>query len=183
MREAHFGVMADDEFKFDLLQSAPKKDYSRQIGVAAAVAVIIFIIATMTTNVASTLLPMSDEYMEALVPTAPDGSEALSLQSLNHEIVEKTMTVHGTIANRTENPLREIHAVVVMQDVFGFPRDVEVPVDPAEIPIQGTAAFTASATLDQQPGGYIVKFRIADGPYIPHKDDRAANYAAPPPVK
>src|SRR5262245_8070898 len=105
----------DDEFKFDLLASAPPKDYARPIGIAVAAVAIAFIIATMTTSVASSILPMRDDYMDALIPVAPDGLEPLSLQKLEHEVNDKTMTVRGVIANRTEYPLKEILAVVEIQ--------------------------------------------------------------------
>jgi hypothetical protein len=29
------------------------------------------------------------------------------------------------------------------------------------------------ATLQERPAGYIVKFRLKDGPFIQHKDERA----------
>ena len=36
--------------------------------------------------------------------------------------------------------------------------------------------FTAMATLQEKPAGYLVKFQIANGPFVPHKDDRASTY-------
>jgi hypothetical protein len=140
----------------------------------AAVA-IVFIIATMSTNVAEFLLPMEDKYLLVMVPSAADGSEPLSLQKLEHEIQAKTITVRGSVANRTENPVSNLVAVVEMLDTTTrFPQTVEVPVEPAELPPQAAGSFTASATLQEKPGGYLVKFKIADGPLIPHRDDRAA---------
>jgi hypothetical protein len=29
------------------------------------------------------------------------------------------------------------------------------------------------ATLQEKPAGYLVKFRLLDGPLVPHKDERA----------
>ena len=173
----------DDEFKFDLLASGPQKDRTRPAGIIFAAIAIVFIIATMTTGVATSILPMRDDYLNALIPVAPDGLEPLSLQKLGHEVIEKTTTVSGIVGNRSEYQLKDIRAVVEIQDMFGFPTVVEAPLDPPELSVQGTATFTASTVLEQGLGGYVLKFKVADGPFVPHKDDRgaaSAPTAAPP---
>jgi hypothetical protein len=127
----------------------------------------------MTTNVAARLLPMSDDYLQAMIPSAPDGAAPLGLIMLSHEITEKTISVTGTVSNRTRETMSNVLAVVQMQDTTGrFPQTAEVPVMPAELPPQGTATFMTMATLREKPGAYILKFRFADGPFIPHKDER-----------
>src|SRR5207244_10310554 len=111
----------------------------------------------------------------ARIPLAPDGSEGLGLTSIQHEIIEKTISVSGAVMNRADKPISNILAVVQMQDTTGrFPQTVEVPVMPVDLPPQATGTFMAMATLQEKPGGYIVKFRFADGPPIPHKDDRSS---------
>ena len=138
-----------------------------------AIAGIIFIIATMTTNVAAHLLPMTDNYLQAMIPAAPDGAEPLGLTALTHEINEKTISVSGSVSNRTNEPMSNIIAVVQMLDTTGrFPQTLEVPVMPTDLPPKADGTFMAMATLQEKPGGYILKFRFADGPFIPHKDDR-----------
>src|SRR2546422_6675350 len=102
--------MADD-FKIDLTYSGQDKDYLRPIAIGIAIAGIIFIIATMTTSVAAKLLPMNDEYMQVLVPVAADGAEPLSLKLLEQEVNDKTMTVHGTVENRTDYTVSSMVAV------------------------------------------------------------------------
>jgi hypothetical protein len=170
----------EKDFHFDLVASGPQKSYARPTGIVIAAVTIVFIIATMTTNVATSILPMNDEYLNALIPLAPDGAEPLSLQKLEHETAGKTVTVRGVIGNRTEYPLKDMLAVIQIQDAQGIFQDpLEIPVDPPEIPVEGTAAFQGSATLSEQLGGYIVKFRIADGPLVPHKDDRASFFILP----
>lgn len=167
----------NDDFHVDLTFSGRDKSYARPIGIGVAIVGIIFIIVTTTTNLASYLLPMNDEYLQILIPVAADGGEALSLKKLEHEIMDKTIVVRGTVGNRTDYPISMIVAVVSIQDTTGrFPQIVEAPVQPTEMPPQGTGDFTATATLEEKPGGYFVKFRIADGPFVPHKDDRAATY-------
>jgi hypothetical protein len=85
--------------------------------------------------------------------------------------------VHGTIANRTDYNVVNVIAVVEMQDTTGrFPQTLEVPVEPADLPPQASGNFMASATLQEKVAGYVIKFRLADGPFLPHKDDRAATF-------
>jgi hypothetical protein len=161
------------DFKVDLTFTGRESGYPRIIAIAAAIGGIIFIIATMTTSVAAKLLPMTDEYLQVMVPVAPDGGEPLSLTSLMHELNEKTISVSGSVMNRSTQPVSDILAVVELLDTTGrFPQTQEVPVMPKDLPPQSTGTFTASATLQENPGGYIVKFRFEDGPFIPHKDER-----------
>jgi hypothetical protein len=165
---------ANNDFHLDLRYSGEKKDYARPIGIAVAAAVILLMLLTMTTSVASKILPMTDEYLLVMIPPAPDGGEALAIKSLMHEINEKTIYVSGSIMNRANTPMSNIHAVVEMQDTTGrFPQTLEVPVQPDNLPPQGVGNFMAMATLQENPGAYIVRFRFADGPFIPHRDDRA----------
>ena len=162
-----------DDFKVDLTFTGRESVYPRAIAIGSAIAGIIFIIATMTTNVSAKLLPMTDQYLQAMVPVASDGGEPLSLTSLMHELNDKTISVSGSVLNRSEQPVSDIIAVVEMLDTTGrFPQTQEVPVIPKDLPPQSSGTFMASATLQENPGGYIVKFRFEDGPFIPHKDER-----------
>ena len=167
----------NDDFHIDLPFTDRERTWVRPVAIGVAIVGVIFIIATMTTNLAAYLLPMSDEYMQILIPVAADGGEALALKKLDQEIMDKTMTVRGTVENRTDYPLSMVLAVVNMQDTTSrFPQIVEVPVQPAELPPHGMGEFTAMATLQEKPAGYLVKFQIANGPFVPHKDDRASTY-------
>lgn len=152
---------------------------ARPIGIAVAIAGLLFVFSTMTTNIAAGLLPMSDDYLQAMIPSAPDGAEAISLTMLSQQISEKTISVSGAIQNRTNQPMSNVLAVVQMLDTTGrFPQTVTVPITPADLPAQGTATFMTMATLQEKPAGYTVKFKFADGPFIPHKDDRSAQPAS-----
>ena len=85
----------------------------------------------------------------------------------------------GTVKNRTNEPVSSLLAVIEMQDTTGrFPQTQEIPVMPSDLQPQAEGTFMAMATLQEKPGGYIVKFRFADGPFLPHKDERGAT---PPP--
>jgi hypothetical protein len=174
----------NDDFHVDLTFTGRETNYARPIGYVVAVAGIIFIIATMTTNLAARILPMSDEYLQVMIPIAPDGGEPLGLASLTHELTDKTISVSGSIMNRADRPMSGILAVLQMLDTTGrFPQTVEVPVMPSDLAPQATGTFMAMATLQEKPGGYIVKFRFADGPFIPHKDERGPAISITPTLK
>jgi len=152
-----------------------QRSNARPIGLGVAAVLIAFLILTMTTTVASKILPMSDEYLLVMIPQAPDGAEPLSLTLLMHEIDGKTIAVRGSVLNRTAQSMSDVLAVVEMQDTTGrFPQTQEVPIQPMELAPQAEGSFSAMATLEENPGGYIVKFRFAEGPFIPHKDERRA---------
>lgn len=158
-----------------------QRDLSRPIGIAAAAFGIIFILATMTTNLAANLLPMSDDYLIVMIPSAPDGAEALGLTLLSHEIKEKTISVTGSVRNRTNETMSNVIAVVQMTDTTGrFPQTTEVPLMPADLMPQATGTFMTMATLQEKPGLYSVKFRFADGPFIPHKNERGPDISVTP---
>ena len=162
-----------DDVHFDLTFTGRESNYARPTGIGVAIAAIIFIIATMTTNLAAKLLPMSDQYLQVMIPVAPDGGEPLALTSLMHEIDEKKLSVSGSLMNRTDQMMSGVVAVIEMQDTTGrFPQTQEVPLTPPDLPPKGMGTFMAMATLQEKPGGYIVKFRFVDGPFIPHKDQR-----------
>jgi hypothetical protein len=147
--------------------------HTRLIAGITAGILIVFILATMTTTIASTFLPMDDEYLVFLIPAAADGSEPVGLISLTNEVKDNTISIAGIIVNRTEQPISDLVAVIQMQETTGrFPQTQEVHVMPAELQPDAEGTFTASATLEQKPSGFLVKFRLADGPFLPHLDDR-----------
>jgi hypothetical protein len=163
-----------DNFNVDLTFSGRDNTYVKPVAAVIALIGIAFIVATMTTDVAAYLLPMDDAYLQILVPVAADGAGPLSLRALSQEIKDKTIVVNGSVANRTDYPVSNIVAVVEMQDTTGrFPQTIEAPVDPVELAPQAAGNFTAMATLEGKPAGYLVKFRLLDGPFVPHIDERA----------
>ena len=140
----------------DLTFSIQERSYARPIGIGAAAALIVLIILTMTTTLASKILPMSDEYLLVMIPPAPDGAEPLALNSLRHEIDGKTISVSGSVMNRTAVSISNVLAVVEMQDTTGrFPQTQEVPVQPEELAPQAVGTFMAMATLEENPAGDI----------------------------
>ena len=171
----------NDDFHLDLTFTGSQKSYARPVGIGVAAALIILIILTMTTSVASKILPMSDEYLLVMIPAAPDGAEPLALKSLMYEADEKTISVSGSIMNRTNQPVSNIVAVVELQDTTGrFPQTVAVPIQPQDLAPQAVGTFMTMATLQEKPGAFVIKFRLADGPFIPHRDERAPQITITP---
>jgi len=165
-----------EDFHLDLTFTG--REYSKAIQITTYILVsliIVFILATMTTNVAAYILPMSDEYLQVLVPQAPDGKEPLALKALDQTTTDNTLTVTGTVLNRTDFPVSGLLAVLNALDVKYNKQTAKVPLTPAEIPSQQTGSFQVTVTLPDQPGQYSLEFRIPDGPAVPHRDDRAAN--------
>ena len=173
--------MAEHEFKLDTRFSDRPPTYLRPAATIFAVIGITVIILTMTTGLASRLLPMEDKYLAALIPQAPDGAEPLSLQTLEHEITDNILTVKATVFNRTEFTISGLQAVVDIHDKFGFTtQSVAVPLEPKDLPSRGMAAFQTTITLTTNPlAGYAIRFQLADGPFVPHKDERPLPVVSP----
>jgi hypothetical protein len=168
----------NDEFRIDLSASSRSgPNRTRLIAGGVALVLIVFIVLTMTTDIASRILPMRDDYLLTMIPAAPDGAEPLSLQTLEHEIVDKTITMRGSVMNRTDYPISGLLAVIEVVDTTGrFGQTLELVPEPVELPAHGTASFQTTVTLQEKPAVYSLKFRFVDGPFVPHKDDRSATY-------
>src|SRR5262245_7060624 len=116
----------NQDFHVDLSFSAVDTHKRYLIASITAGCALIFIILTMTTSLSSHLLPMSDEYLQVLIPAAADGTEPLGLKSLEHEIKDNTGTVRGTVENRTDYPISGVLAVIEFQDTTTrFPMTIE----------------------------------------------------------
>ena len=172
--------MGHDEFKLDTTFTDPSQKWHKPAAVVAAIVMVVIIILTMTTNVAAWLLPMDDSYLTALIPQAADNAEPLALKTLEHVIDENVLTVKGSVENRTDYTVSGIAAVIQPLDIYGLPlMPIEVPVQPADLPAHMAGTFDTTVGLNDRPSGYSVKFKIVDGPLVPHKDDRAPAVVLP----
>jgi hypothetical protein len=165
--------MAGDDLKLESRFSDSRGSFPYIAAAFAALAIVGIVIVT-TTDVASKLLPMNDAYRDVLVPTTADGSMPLSLQTLNQKADSKTLTVEGTVMNRTESTIKGLLAVVQVKDRFTLPGPtVEVPIEPAELASKAIGKFQTTITLgDNGLSGYDVQFKLPnDGPFVPHKDE------------
>src|SRR5688572_20436896 len=167
--------MAGDDLKLETSFSN-SNGATPYIAVAFAVLAIAGIVYVTTTDIAARLLPMDAQYLDVLVPTVADGSPPLSLQTLTQKADDKakSLTVGGTVINRTESSISGLLAVIQVNDKFTLPAEtVQVPIEPAELASKATGTFHATIMLGEKGlSGYVIQFKLPeDGPFVPHKDD------------
>jgi len=169
--------MAED-LQFETRFSKSRGIFPYVLGLIGLVVVVVLFM--LVTGIGRDSLPFS-EYLKVRAPMAADGSEAISLQDLKQIETEKSLTIEGTIANRTDRVISGLVAVITVNDKFTLPsQTVNVPLNPPDLPAKGTATFQTVVMLDEKGlGGYNLQFRLPnDGPFVPHKDERPD---APPP--
>ena len=172
--------MAGEDFNLETRFSRARGIFPYVAGtLGLALAVVVFMYLT---GIGRDALPYS-EYFEVRAPEGPDGSEALSLQTLTHMTDEKTtLSIEGTLLNRTDATISGLQAVISVTDRFTLPlQTLNVPVDPVELPANGMGVFRTTVTLDEKGlGGFTINFRLPDdGPLVPHKDDRPLEITLP----
>jgi len=144
------------------------------IAIAGALVALAGIVVVMTTDVAARLLPMDPRYVNVLVPTVADGSPPLSLQTLTQKSDNKSLTVEGSVLNRTDSTISGLLAVVQVKDRYTLPGEIaQVPIEPAELESQVKGKFRATIMVGEKGlSGYDIQFKLPnDGPFVPHKDD------------
>jgi hypothetical protein len=165
--------MAEPDLKLETSFSSSRGSFP-YIAVGFAVLAIAGIVLVMTTDIAARLLPMDAQYLDVLVPTVSDGSPPLSLLTLTQNTDKKTLTVDGSVMNRTDSTITGLLAVVQVKDKFTIPSQaVEIAVEPAELAPKGTGTFHTTIMLGENGlSGYDIQFKLPDGgPFVPHKDD------------
>lgn len=178
--------MAED-LKLETRFSNPSTS-AKYIVAGLAIAGILGIVIVTTTDVASTLLPMDENYRNVLIPTMPDGSHPLSLKSLQYKEDSKarTLTLDGTVMNRTDATISGLLAVVQVKDRFTLvAQTVEVPVDPVELKSQDTGKFQTVVTYGENSlGGFDLQFKLPnEGPFVPNMDERTPEPVLTPEIK
>jgi hypothetical protein len=165
--------MADGEFKIENRFSSSRGVFPYIVGIlGVALVVVIFMLVT---GIGRDRLPYTDYFFAVRAPEAADGSEALSLQSLTYMEIDKTVSITGTVMNRTESPISGLLVVIAVTDKYTLPvQTVNVPVEPVELAPKATGMFRTTVTLAENGfGGYTLQFRLPDdGPFVPHKDER-----------
>jgi hypothetical protein len=175
--------MAGEEFKIENRFSSARGLFPYVAGALGLLVLVILVI--IVTGVGLRFLGPFGEFFAVHAPTAPDGSEALSLQTLTHMTDETTtLSVEGTVMNRTDETISGLLAVIKVNDKFTLPvQTVNVPVDPPELAPKATGTFRATIMLGENGlGAYSVDFRLPDdGPFVPHKDERPPELLIPEP--
>ena len=163
--------MADD-LQFETRFSKSRGLFPYVLGL---IGLVVFIVLFMiVTGIGRDQLPFA-EIFKVHAPTAADGSEAISLQELQQIQTEKTLTIEGKVANRTDKVISGLVAVIAVNDQYTLPsQTVTVPLNPPDLQPKGTATFQTEVTIGEKGlGGYNLQFRLPnDGPFVPHKDER-----------
>jgi hypothetical protein len=77
------------------------------------------------------------------------------------------------VANRTGAEIKNVMTVIEALGPGGrLIKEVETAITPPDLGPGSTATFETVVELDEIPVSFKVKFRILDGPTLPHKDDR-----------
>jgi hypothetical protein len=173
-----------EEFKIDTRFSSSRGIFPYLVGIlGVGVVVVLFMLVT---GIGRDRLPYSDFFFAVRVPQAKDGSEALSLAMLSYKETDKTVEITGEVANRTEAPIKGLLAVIAVTDKFTLPvQTVEIPIAPVDLAPEAMGTFQTTVMLGEHGfGGYSIQFRLPDnGPFVPHRDDRAPEPAEPTPSK
>lgn len=172
----------DGGFLLEVPGSKPKFDYLRMgAGIISGLGIVGIVLFSLT-DLSSVVLPMDDRYLDVLIPKTADGAEPFSLNELNHRLSEKTLSVTGWMTNRSEVEVENVIAVITARDTTGrFPATLAIPVDPGLIPPDGSGTFSMAVTLREKPNNYSIRFKLDNGPFVPHKDERALQFGIRPP--
>ena len=185
--ETSAGETRPDGKDFDLgvLGSEPRFDYLRMAaGVIVGLGILVIALFSFT-DLSLVLVPMNDEYLDVLRPSAGDDSGyPFILDDLGNTLEGNTLTVNGVMTNNSTEIVENVLAVIEVEETTGrFPATLEIPVDPEAIEPGETGTFSMSVTLRQRPNSYRVQFKLLNGPFVPHRDERGgrAGIAFPPP--
>jgi len=160
-------------FALKLGSSGRDRDYLR-IGAGVVAAVLIFGIALFSfTDLSAALLPMEDRYLEILLPRTEEGVHPVALNELTNLVEDNRISITGRMTNASLEPVENVVAVITARETTGrFPETIEVPVEPPLIEPGESGTFSVAVTLRQRPDTYTVRFRLQDGPFVPHSDER-----------
>ena len=151
----------------------PRFDYLRMGAGVFIGLVIVGIILFSVTDLSSLVLPMEDRYLEILVPPTEDDSEPFVLDRLDHRLSGNTLTVDGQVTNVSMVAVENLMAVIRAEDTTGrFPATLEIPVIPSSLEPEELGTFSMTVTLRERPNSYSIRFKLENGPFVPHRDER-----------
>lgn len=150
-----------------------ERDYLR-IGAAIFAGLgILGIIVFSFTDLSRRILPMEDRYLNVLIPHSAEGTKPFALVELQDEMEGNRISVSGRMRNDSLQTVENVVAVITARETTGrFPETVEVPVQPAVLEPDHEGTFSVSVTLRQRPDNYSIRFRLENGPFVPHSDER-----------
>lgn len=152
--------------------SAWEYDYLRiGGGIFAGVAILIIILFSFT-DLSEGVLPMEDRYLEILLPETEAGVRPLALVEVARVLDENRISASGRVRNTSLEPIENLTAVIAARETTSrFPETVEVPVDPALLEPGEEGTFDVAVTLRQRPTDFSIRFKIENGPFVPHSEE------------
>ena len=169
------------QFSLDLPGSKPRFDYLRIVSGTFIGLVIVGIVLFSVTDLSSLILPMEDRYLDVLVPPTEDGTEPFILDELEQRLNDNTLSVDGRVINVSSDGVENVVAVIRAEDTTGrFPATLEIPVVPPILAPAETGSFSMNVTLREKPNGYSVRFKLENGPFVPHRDERGFGFFSVP---
>ncbi len=171
----------EPQFSLDLPGSKPRFDYLRIVAGTFIGLTIVGIVLFSVTDLSSLILPMEDRYLDVLVPPTEDDSEPFVLDELDHRLNGNTLSVDGRMTNMSLEEVENVVAVIRAEDTTGrFPATLEIPVTPSILAPEESGSFSMTVTLREKPNGYSVRFKLENGPFVPHRDERGFGFFSVP---
>ena len=174
-------IDGEPQFSLDLPGSKPRFDYLRIVSGTFIGLVIVGIVLFSVTDLSSLILPMEDRYLDVLVPPTEDGTEPFILDELEQRLNGNTLSVDGRVTNVSSDEVENVVVVIRAEDTTGrFPATLEIPVVPSILAPGDTGSFSMTVTLREKPNGYSVRFKLENGPFVPHRDERGFGFFSVP---
>ena len=174
-------IDGEPQFSLDLPGSKPRFDYLRIVSGTFIGLVIVGIVLFSVTDLSSLILPMEDRYLDVLVPPTEDGTEPFILDELEQRLNGNTLSVDGRVTNVSSDEVEHVVAVIRAEDTTSrFPATLEIPVVPSILAPGDTGSFSMTVTLREKPNGYSVRFKLENGPFVPHRDERGFGFFSVP---
>lgn len=158
-----------------------ERDYWRiGAGIFAGLTLLTIVVFSFT-DLSQGVLPMDDRYLEILIPETEPDTLPFALIELGNVLEGNRISVSGRIQNTSLEAVENVVAVIAVEETTGrFPETIEVPVEPAILEPGAYGMFSVSVTLRQRPDTYSVRFKLENGPFIPHSDERPLSFGVEP---
>jgi hypothetical protein len=158
-------------FRVEMVGPSRKRTW---ILAGVVITAVLFLVGSVisSSGVMDAWLPWTQEYAQRMVPPVPDGGKPIALLEFNQERGEDTITVTGRILNRTEGTLEDLIATLTLITSLELPLEEDVPLTPQSLEAGSEGTFEWTHPLKGEAGGIKLKFKLASGAVIQHRDSR-----------
>lgn len=158
-------------FRVEMVAPSRKRTW---ILAGVVITAVLFLVGSVisSSGVMDAWLPWTQEYAQRNVPLTPDGGKPLALLEFNQERGEDTITVTGRVLNRTEGQLEDLIATLTLITSLELLVEEDVPVTPESLEGGSEGTFEWVKPLTGEAGGVKLKFKLANGAIIQHRDSR-----------